>query len=525
MTSLELIEYKREYIQNNLDAGKSHYERNKSGQFATPKNLAIDILEYSRTLFPADTKIRFLEPAFGTGAFYSALLQVFPLSCISEAVGYEIDPDYGNEAIKLWSKTGLKLNIDDFTKAMPPASENPRFNLLICNPPYVRHHHLSSQEKNRLQKLSQEITGIKLNKLAGFYCYFLFISHRWMAENSLNSWLIPNEFMDVNYGRQVREYLTKSVSLLRIHCFEPDDLQFDDALVSSSVIWFKKKIPSCNHIVEFTCGSNLKKPKVTRDVSIDTLRNSMKWSRFSQETAKMEINMKQSKLSDLFIIKRGIATGANDFFLLTPERIREYKLPAKFLTPVLPGPRHLPEDEVMADKSGNPVLKNALFLLNCDLPEGQIKAKYPSLWNYLQRGIEKKINERYICSHRSPWYSQEKRQPPRFLCSYMNRKNSRNKRVFRFILNHSNAIAANVYLLLYPRPALEQAINKDSSLIKFIWNYLKEISSDSLISEGRVYGGGLFKIEPGELGNTVIDNIHTLLPDLYNRGAEQILLF
>jgi len=52
-----------------------------------------------------------------------------------------------------------------------------------------------------------------------------------------------------------------------------------------------------------------------------------------------------------------------------------------------------------------------------------------------------------------------------------------------------------------------------------------ETKSDNLISKGRVYGGGLFKIEPGELGNTAIDNIHTFLPDLYNKDAEQILLF
>lgn len=525
MTSLELMEYKRENIQNTLDSVKSHNNRNKSGQFATPKKLAVDILEYSKTLFPDDINVRFLDPAFGTGAFYSGFLQVFSLSPISIAAGYEIDPDYGNEAIKLWCKTGLQLNINDFTKAMPPDSEDMKFNFLICNPPYVRHHHLTGHEKSRLQKLSYEITGIKLNKLAGLYCYFLFISHRWVSEDSLSVWLIPGEFMDVNYGQQVREYLTNSVSLMRIHRFKPDDLQFNDALVSSTVIWFKKKIPSPDHMVEFTCGSNLKRPEITRYISVDTMHHSGKWSRFFHEIDKPDINIKHSKLSDLFMIKRGLVTGANDFFLLTSEQISKYELPAEFLTPILPGPKYLPDDEIKADESGIPVLNHKLFLLNCNLPENQIKSKHPALWKYLQTGIDKKINERYLCSHRSPWYSQEKRQPARFLCTYMNRQNLSDKRVFRFILNHSNAIAANVYLILYPVPVLEKAINKDPILIDVIWNYLKGISSHSLTREGRVYGGGLFKIEPGELGNTVIDNIHTILPDVFNRVTEQALLF
>ncbi|KKS75145.1 MAG: hypothetical protein UV49_C0035G0009, partial [candidate division WWE3 bacterium GW2011_GWA2_42_9] len=43
-----------------------------------------------------------------------------------------------------------------------------------------------------------------------------------------------------------------------------------------------------------------------------------------------------ARISDLFTIKRGIATGANGFFLLTPEQIGAWGLPEKFLRPVLP---------------------------------------------------------------------------------------------------------------------------------------------------------------------------------------------
>ncbi|WP_236739120.1 hypothetical protein [[Phormidium ambiguum] IAM M-71] len=80
-----------------LDSANTQTERNKLGQFATPTTLAADILKYAKTLLPSDQKIRFLDPAFGTGAFYSALLQQFPLSQIVEAIAYEIDPHYGDE--------------------------------------------------------------------------------------------------------------------------------------------------------------------------------------------------------------------------------------------------------------------------------------------------------------------------------------------------------------------------------------------------------------------------------------------
>ena len=47
--------------------------------------------------------------------------------------------------------------------------------------------------------------------------------------------------MDVNYGKAVKHYLLSRVTLLHIHRFDPNDVQFADALVSSAVVWFRNK--------------------------------------------------------------------------------------------------------------------------------------------------------------------------------------------------------------------------------------------------------------------------------------------
>src|SRR5215210_5750314 len=65
-------------FQAQLDRAKTQSERNKLGQFATPTALASDILKYAKALLPPDLEVRFHDPAFGTGSFYSALLSVFP---------------------------------------------------------------------------------------------------------------------------------------------------------------------------------------------------------------------------------------------------------------------------------------------------------------------------------------------------------------------------------------------------------------------------------------------------------------
>jgi len=338
VSKLDFIEQERLLLQQELDDEKSQEERNKLGQFATPTKLSIEILNYAKNLIPDSEEIRFLDPAFGTGSFYSALLRSFPGGQIERACGYEIDHHYGISASKFWNDKTLDLRVVDFTKTPPPPSDNEKFNLVICNPPYVRHHHLTVNDKTRLRQLVISQTNYRLNGLAGLYCYFLLLTQSWMSPNGLAGWLIPSEFLEVKYGNEVKQFLLKNVSLLHIHRFKPKQTQFEDALVSSVVVWFR----------------------------------------------------------------------------------------------------------------------------------------------------------------------QENRPAAPILCTYMGRFSKTHDSPFRFILNHSQATAPNVYLLLYPRPTLTVRLKNNGQLLRSIWQALRQIAPTDLIAEGRVYGGGLHKIEPNELANAKI---------------------
>jgi len=507
MTATDLIEYSRLKVQRSIDSAKLQVDRNRLGQFATPTVLAMEMLDYAKSLLPPSLKIRFIDPAFGTGSFYSALLRTFPKSRIVESAGYEIDSTYGSAANQLWQGTSIRLHVVDFTRVKPPEIDANRFNLLICNPPYVRHQHLTSEEKLRLTKLVEETIGLRLNGLAGFYCYYLCLSHRWMAHGGLAGWLIPSEFMDVNYGKELKQYLLNHVMLLRIHRFDPNDIQFEDAFVSSAMVWFRKERPPPEHTVEFTYGGTLLKPAVSRYIPTNVLRNTAKWTNFPLTSWSEVVGQAQTRLRDLFEIKRGLATGANDFFVLTPEEAARHDLPSEFLKPVIPPPRYLTVDEIYADNLGGPIVNHKFLVLSCSLPEAIVKKNYPSVWRYLQTGIEAGIDKRYICQHRSPWYSQENRPPAPFLCPIIGRQSSKRARPFRFILNHSCGTATNVYSMLYPKPAMKKTLEDDNRAVRTIWETLNSIPSSILLKEGRVYGGGMYKLEPGELGKVPADSV------------------
>ena len=506
-----MLEKRRLVIQAHLDGSKAQSERNRMGQFATPSELSHEILRYAKATLDDKAEVRFIDPAIGTGSFFSALLKEFPSTNVTRAVGYELDPHYGKPAAELWKRTLLDVRLEDFTLASPP-SDGQKFNLLICNPPYVRHHYIVSEDKRRLKLSTQAASGMNMSGLAGLYCYFLGLSHEWVAEDGLAGWLIPSEFMDVNYGESVKTYLLGMVTLLHIHRFDPTEVQFGDALVSSSIVWFKNRRPPTHYEVRMTYGGSLLRPKLERMVPAEALRNTLKWTRYPMKKGRSE--SQAPVIGDFFNVKRGIATGNNRYFILSAEDVERLRLPIEEFRPILPSPRYLTENEVTADEIGNPLLKRQLFLLDCRLPEDVVKERYPTLWAYLEEGKAQGIADRYICRHRSPWYAQEHRPVAPFLCTYLGRSDKMNRRPFRFILNHSTAIAHNVYLMLYPKGAFASAIAQSPQFKRQVWGFLNEIDSNDLLNEGRVYGGGLHKLEPKELGRVPATALADMLSEL-----------
>ena len=373
-------EKQRLELQGRLDGGKSQAERNRLGQFSTPTALAIDILRHAKTLLTPEANVRFLDPAIGTGSFYSALLKVFPKKRINEAVGFEIDPHYGKPAVELWKQTPLSLQLSDFTREQAEA----RFNLLICNPPYVRHHHISNEEKTRLQLRTLKACGTRIGGLAGLYCHFIGLAHAWLAPGAISCWLVPSEFMDVNYGQAIKRYLLDRVTLLHIHRFDPGDVQFADALVSSAVVWFRNTPPPLDHRVIFTFGGSLSAPKISKEISAKALSTETKWTRFPAADVRGPSTI--PTLSDFFKVKRGLATGDNSYFILGAEEIKARKLPLECFKPILPSPRYIEKDEIEADASGLPLIERRLFLLDPRLPEAVIKERFPALADYLEEG-------------------------------------------------------------------------------------------------------------------------------------------
>ena len=163
--NISSLEESRRLMQEAIDSEKDIEERRKHGQFSTPFVLAQEITKYGLELL-SDKKISFLEHCIGSGVFYSALLNsINSFCCIQTATGIEIDPAYFDCTANLWNDSGIELIKGDFTRIIPKQ----KYNLVITNPPYVRHHYLTQDEKLYLLEHEKKETGIALSGLAGLY--------------------------------------------------------------------------------------------------------------------------------------------------------------------------------------------------------------------------------------------------------------------------------------------------------------------------------------------------------------------
>lgn len=520
----------RQFEQTVLDASTSKAVRNRLGQYATPPDLATDIVESTRQYLSAKREMSVLEPACGTGAFIAAILQTYRDRKV-RLRGFEVDDKIHEIASRLWQDSNLAVSHADFTTITPNSED--KVDLLISNPPYSRHHHIPNSQKRLLQAMSKSITRLQPSGLAGLYCYFILLAHQWLRPGAVAAWLIPSEFMDVNYGQAIRDYLLRKVSLLRIHCFDNAGSLFADALVSSSVVWFRNQVSSHTGFCEFTTGQSIAVPELTRQISYSKLAKIRKWTQlFSRESA-VNWSDRYVRVSDLFRVSRGLVTGSNAFFILNENQVHRHDLPGEVLSPVLPSSRYIRDNIVLADNQGLPALGTKLFLLNCKLSEDDIEANFASLHEYLQIGKRLDIPSKYLCSRRKPWYLQESRPPAPIVFTYMGRISGRN-RPFRFIRNYSIATATNVYLMLYPLPKFSAYLESAPYLLDNVWEALNRIPFAHIMREGRSYGGGLHKVEPKELESLCFtdERLHEIVTDMYHdsgpsplSGAGQLSLF
>lgn len=476
----------------------------------TPPELARSVVRGAMEFFVPNSPIDFGDPAVGTGAFFAALLAEVGSDRIRSAIGVDINPDQVRAARLRWADKGMDVQLTDYLHMEILQGRN----LVVANPPYLRHQGIPGQYKIELRQRASVISGRKVSGLSGQYVYFMLLAHQWLLPDAISAWLIPSEFMQTAYGEVIRKYLTDDVELLRLHQYSPKEVYFENAEVLPCVVYFRNRRPGPSTVVNLSYGSTVENPQSVFAVRIDELAQLSRWSipprkKKSQEGA--------VPLGALFDVKRGIATGANSFFVISRKDAEDLGIHEKYLRPVVPKIRSFQDNVVEAAPDGYPDLHPQLCLLNVSEPLEGIKADCPGLYEYLRRGEEEGLPSRYLLGSRKPWYRQEDREPALFMCTYMGRQ-SEIKSAIKFLWNKSQAIATNTYLMLYPKPALKRLIDEFPEMIPVLFSALERASASEIHELARFHAGGLTKIEPKDLQQLPLHGLRPEIMDIADSG-------
>lgn len=468
--------------------GGSH--RKKFGQFFTPPAVAKFMADWVLQSGAASL----YDPAFGLGAFYEASLDTHRNIDFTAS---EIDP----RIIDFWKGHNGETNFiktEDYLLSWGRKHKN-----IVCNPPYMRFQKFLNRDEvgNAFKReLSLELSGYTNTASA-----FLLKSISELDRSGRLAYIMPLEFLNTGYGSFVKEKLISSGHLVSIISFNCEKDIFSDATTSVGIILYDNKeqyssvsFYSINSIDEL---QNLSAISPTKLIATCDLNPFTKWLPYFRQTEIMVNSALMVTLDYYGRFSRGIATGANEYFLLKPMLARERSLEKSECVPCISKSsqvrktifKQLDFDELL--KNNSSVL---LFSVNGDHSEAAEK--------YIQYGIANKFNERFLTKHRSPWYKTEKRDPASLLLGVFSRGG------YKIILNQSKALNLTCYHGFQPN-----IFGFDQ--VKRLFLYFMSKTGREIISLAiRKYGDDLDKFEPNDLNGALVPS-----PDFFQGLSEQMV--
>lgn len=477
------------------DIERIYLEKNKIknrkdlGQFFTPYNIALFMIKDSISNIHNNLKI--LDPACGLCIFQRAYNNLFPLKKETKFINYDIDRNI-NKVLKKYKIVNKDYLLERWSKN--------KFDFIISNPPYKKH--INIENKQLLNTKFNEKLNFNFKITMNYYCYFILKSLYELKYNGVATFIVPYEFLNSNYGEEFKSYIIECSYLEEIMIFDNSDCIFNNALTTTCILKFKK----INHKEIIFSKLDITNNKIIKEYSIihnySDLNYKYKWKNYF--TNKNYIFCKYT--NNMFVpfntyakAKRGIATGCNNFFIFNDKKIKEYNLPIEYFKSCLTSSNQIhgldfTEHDFLHLKKNNKKIW-LIYLNNYNM--GDCK----EIDNYIELGEYKRYNEKYITKNRNIWYHMENISIGDILVGTFSRKN------FKFIKNTNKILNLTCFHLINLKLEYKEYLDF------FMAYFISDISQNILKLNMREIGNGLFKVEPNDINDVYLPNIH-----LFNRS-------
>ncbi len=482
--------------------------RKKFGQFFTPYSVACFMSQWLTEVSASEPQI--LDPCAGLGVFERALSATSPdFSRNARFTLWEKDEDLAQDLADVCKRLTIQhcITSKDF---LNEHAWSAAYDAIIANPPYYKHHYVENKEDIHAAISSK--VGAPFSVQTNIYCWFLIKALSLLKPGGRLAFIIPTEFLNANYGRDVKKHLLETGFLRSIISICYKSRTFDDAITTACVLLAEGVRESSRGIRFYRADSADQLGDLTEflanavfiEYEMSDLDVERKWR--SYFPGSRAVDTESSNLvpfSTYGRFSRGIATGANEFFAIRPSIAAEHGLPTRSLIPCLSKAQQAP---------GKIFTQNDFeALLQSDKPvylfDGEA-ATDKAVDRYIRSGEASDYQHRYLTRMRNPWYALEKRSLSKIWVGVFGRAG------IRFVWNESNCVSLTCFHLFQPSRSGE-------SSLPFLFLYLNSsIGRDFLELEKREYGDGLEKYEPNDINKALAPDFELLDQESSKRLVE-----
>jgi tRNA1(Val) A37 N6-methylase TrmN6 len=512
--------------------------RRERGQFHTPRHVGEFMAAWSVTAGDDDV----LDPGIGAGVLTACMYdekQAAPEpSKVTEMWGVDVDA----LAIAMAS-TGLKLengdgspnfHHSDYMDTVVNSSSTrldqrdpewiPKVDAIVANPPYSRSHALDG-DRTRYNRILDAEAGTSITGQSPLFAYFFAHSEQFLEKGGRLAFITPSRFFDTVYGKRLRAFLLDRFTIQAFVFLDLDTPVFGAADVMPCITLLEKRVNADDHDTAFIQVDEWPDVETLLTVIDGAITGGTEFgfvNRVAQQELLVEhdwqnyVNPKEvnsipglTPFGQVADIKRGIATGKNDYFCLNQNEVEEWNLDRSHLAKLIrrtsgfKGLEFTVEHWKSRRETGDEV-----WLLYCYDGDKKVRNVVDeALQTYLDHGREIGADKSYIADNRDPWYVVDWRPTPDIVATYMSKDG------FRFIRNGANIRTLNNLHNI----TLD---GFEDMQIDALLAYLNSSVADEITKRsGRRYARGLHKIEPAELKEVPVIDTRELPEDEVGRLA------
>ncbi len=364
-----------------------------TGSFYTPENLIEYMVEYVGERIEPHS---ILEPSAGDGRFVA---QLNGFRCPITLV--EMDEDKAADLKSHYSNTCV-VHCNDFLKFS--TVEKNRYDLIIGNPPYITKKKMPEDQRDLSLNIIRQFK-LTDDLFQNIWVPFILASLNLLASNGTIFFVLPFEFLQVQYAEKLREFLEKNFNIIEITTFE--DRVFADIEQDICLVYLSND-QSVDPYIKYTTRISATNTTQTFESTIMRNKPLKKWSNCILDDTETE---ELTRLANLYPkigsfgdISPGIVTGANSFFVLAKSEIDALEVSDDVKLPIITKGSSIPpllfftqQDFLLLEQTN---ARTRLLNLN----GVKVGTFSDSLKDYLKTGKEKEINDRYKCKKRGRWY-------------------------------------------------------------------------------------------------------------------------